>query len=99
MPSEGSREASGLETAKGAVRERIGLARQPRHSRVQGTTRKKEGESVCKTINDREASFDCSDADVGLADFRRSQMWSISRAVATSRRDQVILKRQLKRVE
>jgi len=27
MPSEGSRQAGGLETAKGAVRERIGLAR------------------------------------------------------------------------
>lgn len=39
MSSEGSREAGGLETAKGAVRERIGLARQSRHSRVQGTTR------------------------------------------------------------
>lgn len=38
MSSEGRREAGGLETAKGAVRERIGLARQPRHSRVQGTT-------------------------------------------------------------
>lgn len=38
MSSEGSRETGGLETAKGAVRERIGLARQPRHSRVQGTT-------------------------------------------------------------
>lgn len=36
MPSEGSRKAGGLEIAKGAVRERIGLARQPRHSRVQG---------------------------------------------------------------
>lgn len=43
MSSEGSREAGGLETAKGAVRERIGLARQPRHSRVQGTTRKEGG--------------------------------------------------------
>lgn len=44
MSSEGSREACGLETAKGAVRERIGLARQPRHSRVQGITEGRRGE-------------------------------------------------------
>lgn len=43
MSSEGSCEAGGLETAKGAVRERIGLARQPRHSRVQGTAKRGSG--------------------------------------------------------
>jgi hypothetical protein len=43
MSSEGSREAGGLETAKGAVRERIGLARQPRHSRMQGMIIERRG--------------------------------------------------------
>lgn len=37
MSSEGCREASGFEAGKGAVRERTGLARQPRHSGMQGT--------------------------------------------------------------
>jgi len=64
MSSEGSREAGGLETTKGAVRERIGLACQPWHSRMEGTIieRKKEkeekGKVLAKTIRSREASFD-----------------------------------------
>ena len=50
MPSEGSRQAGGLETAKGAVRERIGLARQPRHSRMEGIMRKRGRDAFAKRL-------------------------------------------------
>lgn len=50
MPSEGSRQAGGLETAKGAVRERIGLAGQPRHSRMEGIMRKRGRDAFAKRL-------------------------------------------------
>lgn len=91
MPSEGSRETGGLETAKGAVRERIGLARQSRHSRVQGTTRTRERGSLTRAKMIKSRGFlrlIRRRLLPGLADFHHSQIWSISRAVATYCRDE-----------